>query len=97
MDFEKNARSGQLERILHRFCDHNEVQPMRQLSELVDTRVVDTSGKPVGSVDELVLNCRTGKIDRVIVKTSNQTRFSLDWADVVVREHQFIMKKGVRS
>jgi sporulation protein YlmC with PRC-barrel domain len=68
---------------------------MKQLSELVDTRVVDTNGEAVGSVDELVLNCKTGKIDRVIVKTPDRTRFSLNWADLIIRGHQFIMKKDV--
>jgi len=70
---------------------------MKQLSELVDTSVVDTSGEPIGSVDELVLNCKTGKIDRIIVKTPDQTRFSLNWADLIVRGHEFMMKKEVPS
>lgn len=69
---------------------------MKQLSELIDTRVLDANGEPIGSVDELVLNTRTGKVDRIIVKTPDRTRFSLNWADLVVRGHQFIMKRGVR-
>ncbi len=70
---------------------------MKQLSEIVDTKVVDPSGETVGSVDELVLNCKTGSIDRVIVKTPDRMRFSLDWEDLIIRGHQFIMKREVRS
>jgi len=70
---------------------------MKQLSELVDTNVVNVSGEPVGSVDELVLNCKTGKIDRIIVKTPDRTRFSLDWEDLIVTGHQFMMIKEVPS
>ncbi len=66
---------------------------MKQLSELVDTKVVDPSGETVGSVDELVLNCKTGNIDRVIVKTPDRSRFSLDWTDLVIRGRQFVMKR----
>ena len=68
---------------------------MKQLSELIDTEVVDTRGETVGSVDELVLNCKTGRIDRVIVKTPDRMRFSLHWADFIVRGHRFIMKKDI--
>lgn len=92
-----NTPSIQLEHILHRLSDDNEVQAMKQLSELVDTKVVDPSGETVGSVDELVVNCKTGRIERVIVKTPDRMRFSLNWADVVVRGQQFTMKKEVRS
>ena len=70
---------------------------MEQLSELIDTQVVDASGQPVGSVDELVLNCSSGRIDRVIVKTPDRSRFSLDWEDFVIRGHQFIIRKGIRA
>jgi len=70
---------------------------MKQLSELIDTKVVDPSGETVGSIDELVLNCKNGKIDRVIVKTRDQTRFSLYWTDLVIRGHQFVMKREVPS
>ena len=95
-DFVMHARIRTLEHILHPIFDDREAQRMKQLSELVDTKVLNTSGEPVGSVDELVLNCKTGKIDRVIVKTQDHTRFSLDWADFIVRGHKFIMKKDIR-
>ena len=70
---------------------------MKQLSEFIDAKVVDVSGEPVGSVDELVVNCQTGKIDQVIVKTADRTRFCIDWTDLFVKGHQFIMQKEVRS
>jgi len=70
---------------------------MKQLSELVDTKVVDASGEPIGSVDELILDTRSGRIDRIIVKTPDLTRFSHDWADLIVRVHQFMVKAGFRS
>lgn len=70
---------------------------MKQLSEFIDTKVVDASGDPVGCIDELILDCRTGKIDRVIVKTADRTRFCLDWTELFVRGHHFVMKKEARS
>jgi len=70
---------------------------MKQLSEFIDAEVVDAGGNPVGCIDELVLDCRTGKIDRVIVKTSDRSRFCLDWTDLLIRGRQFIMKREVRS
>lgn len=70
---------------------------MKQLSELVDTKVVDANGEPIGSVDELILNTRSGRIDRIIVKTPDLTRFSLNWADLIVRGNEFMVRAGVRS
>jgi len=70
---------------------------MKQLSELVDSKVVDPSGETVGFVDELVLNCKTGKVDRVIVKTRDRSRFSLYWTELVIRGHQVVMKRKVPS
>lgn len=70
---------------------------MKQLSEFIDAKVVDARGDPVGCIDELVLDCRTGKIDRVIVKTADRTRFCLEWADLSVRGNHFIMNKETRS
>ncbi len=66
---------------------------MKQLSEFIDAEVVDANGDPVGAIDELVLDCRSGKIDRVIVKTADQTRFCLNWTDLFVRGHQIHHEK----
>jgi len=70
---------------------------MKQLSEFIDATVVDANGDPVGSIDELVVNCQTGKIDRVIVRKTNRIRFCLEWTDLLVRGRHFILKREVRS
>ena len=75
---------------------HNEVQKVEQLSELVDTQVIDSRGKAVGAVDELILNCRTGRVERVIVKTPDRSRFSVAWADLNIERHQFVLKRKIR-
>lgn len=69
---------------------------MKQLSELLDKKIVSISGEPVGAIDELILNCRTGKVERVIVKKKDHTRFSIEWEDLLIRGRQFIMKRAVR-
>jgi len=70
---------------------------MKQLSEFIDAKVVDASGDPVGCIDELVLDCRTGKVDRVVVKKADLTRFCLNWTELSVKGHHFVMKREANS
>lgn len=81
---------------MHLFGNHQRGNAMKQLSELIDTKIVDTNGEPVGAIDELLLNSGTGKIERVIVKTKDHARFSIEWDDLLFRGHQFIMKRAAR-
>jgi sporulation protein YlmC with PRC-barrel domain len=67
---------------------------VKPLSELVNNQVVDGSGRPVGTVDELILDCDSGRILQVVVVCPDQSRFCRPWGDLKVTRHGFELKSA---
>ncbi len=70
---------------------------VRGLSTLVDNVVLDERGEQVGHIEELIIDCRSGRITHVIVKSPNRTRKRRAWRDLRVSGRGIVLKDSVSS
>jgi len=67
----------------------------RGLSTLVDNVVVDERGESVGHIEEIIIDCRSGRITHVILKSPNRSRKRRAWTDLHVSGRGIVLKDAV--
>ncbi len=62
------------------------------MSKLIDSTVVDADGNAIGVIDEIILQCATGRVTRVIVRRHDHSRSSYPWTDFEISDAHFVLK-----
>ena len=60
-----------------------------RISRLVDSVVRLPGGTPMGEVDELLVDLRTGRVTYIIVQTPQGDRRQIPWSSVTFRDGAF--------
>ncbi|XOV82743.1 MAG: PRC-barrel domain-containing protein [bacterium] len=62
---------------------------MQQITELLDSQVLDNTGQLLGCIEEILVSSTSGHVQAVIVKTKNHTRMRIPWALLSIRSDHF--------
>ncbi len=63
-----------------------------EISSLVDNRILQPGGALLGSVDELLIDLRSGRITHIIARCRNGQRRAIPWHLVECRDRMFRLR-----